>query len=352
MKTRSADFACLALLVALLGGVPGPAAAGKAPPKHTSTLGTDVRMAPARLKPGEFLWVPEVSPQGPVVMVVSLPEQKAYVYRNGVLIGASTVSTGKKGHETPTGVFTILQKHEDHYSNVYDNAPMPYMQRLTWSGVALHAGRLPGYPASHGCVRMPYEFARKLYGETKTGLTVVVSNEEEFSSTVAHPGLVAPVDATGAPVGTPALASEFFWKPEAAPEGPVTILLTNEDRRISVFRGGVEIGRTTFVVADPQRKVTLHVLTLLEPSAVGPFDPTTGKPINRWLMVSGQAETVVSADQLLKVIKVSPEFLARAATVVVPGTTMVVTQLAASPATSTTVATDFTVVTAEEPTKD
>jgi len=344
--------AILALLVVLLAAFPGLDAAGKTPPKHTSTLGTDVKMAPARLKPGEFLWVPEVSPQGPVVMVVSLPEQKAYVYRNGVLIGASTVSTGKKGHETPTGVFTILQKHEDHYSSIYDSAPMPYMQRLTWSGVALHAGRLPGYPASHGCVRMPYDFARKLYGATKTGLTVVVSDEQAFSSTVAHPGLVAPVDVTGAPVGEPAPAADFVWQPEAAPEGPVTILLTNQDQRISVFRSGVEIGRASFAVAGPQRKVTLHVLTLLEPSGVGPFDPTTDKPINRWLMVSGQQETIVSADQLLNVIKVSPEFLARAATVVVPGTTMVMTQLAASPATTTTVATDFTVVTAEEPTND
>jgi hypothetical protein len=160
------------------------------------------------------------------------------------------------------------------------------------------------------------------------------------------------VDVTGAPVGTPALASEFFWQPEAAPEGPVTILLTNQDRRISVFRSGVEIGRTTFEVAGPQRKVTLHVLTLLEPSAVGPFDPATGKPINRWLMVSGEEETIVSADQLLSVIKVPPEFLTRAVTVVGPGTTMVFTQLASSPATTTTVAEDFTVVTAEEPTND
>jgi hypothetical protein len=342
----------LALLVALLAVLPGLEAAGKTPPKNTSTLGTDVKMAPARLKPGEYLWVPEVSPEGPVVMVVSLPEQKAYVYRNGVLIGASTVSTGKKGHETPTGVFTILQKNEDHYSNIYNNAPMPYMQRLTWSGVALHAGKLPGYPASHGCVRMPYEFARKLYGATKTGLTVVVSDEEKFSSTVAHPGLTAPVDATGVQVSQPPFAGEFLWQPEAAPEGPVTILLTNEDRRISVFRGGVEIGRTTFDVAGPQRKVTLRVLTLLEPSAVGPFDPTTGKPINRWLMVSGEEESVVSANQLLSVIKVPPEFLARAATVVGPGTTMVFTQLASSPATTTTVANDFTVVTAEEPTNN
>ena len=85
-------------------------------------------------------------------------------------------------------MFTILQKHEDHYSNIYDNAPMPYMQRLTWSGVALHAGKLPGYPASHGCVRMPYEFAQRLYGETKTGLTVVVSDETQFPGHGHPPG--------------------------------------------------------------------------------------------------------------------------------------------------------------------
>jgi len=341
--------AVLTFLVVFLAALPGLDAAGKTPPKHTSTLGTDVRMAPARLKPGEFLWVPEVSPKGPVVLVVSLPEQKAFVYRNGVLIGASTVSTGKKGYETPTGVFTILQKSEDHYSNLYDDAPMPYMQRLTWSGVALHAGRLPGYPASHGCVRMPYEFARKLYSVTKTGLTVVVSDEQEFSRRVAYPGLTAPVHATGVPVGELPLAAEFVWQPETAPEGPVTILVTNQDRRISVFRSGIEIGRATFVADDPQRKVTLRVLTLLEPSGVGPFDPATGQAVSRWLMVAGEQEDIVSTSELLAGINVSPDFLAKAATVVVPGTTLVVTQLAASPATTTSAATEFTVVTTEDP---
>ena len=128
---------------------------------------------------------------------------------------------------------------------------------------------------------MPYEFARKLYGVTKTGLTVVVSDEEEFSSTVAHPGLTAPVDTTGATAGTLPLASEFSWQPEVAPEGPVTILLTNEDRRISVFRSGVEIGRAGFEVIGPPRKLTLHVLTLLEPSTVGPLDPINGRPVRR-----------------------------------------------------------------------
>ncbi len=112
------------------------------------------------LAQGEFIWLGDVARSGPLLMVVSIDEQRAYVYRNGVLTGVTTVSTGKKGHETPTGVFTILQKNKDHFSNIYNNAPMPYMQRLTWGGIALHAGGLPGYPASHGCIRLPSEFAR------------------------------------------------------------------------------------------------------------------------------------------------------------------------------------------------
>lgn len=343
MKALSIALAAIALSCAL------PSASAKTPPKHTSTMGTSMRKVPADLKPGEYLWVPAVSPRGPVVMVVSLPEQRAYVYRNGVIIGASTVSTGKKGYETPTGVFTILQKHEDHYSSVYDNAPMPYMQRLTWSGVALHAGRLPGYPASHGCIRMPYEFAQKLYAETKTGLTVVVSDQEQFPGTVVHPGLVAPVTVAGAPVSEPSVMQPIVWQPEASPEGPVTILLTNEDKRISVFRGGVEIGRAQFALKGPNRKVTLHVLTMLEPSVVGPLDPATGKPIPRWLMISGEEETTVSAGQLLAVFAIPADFRRDVATVVGPGTTLVVTQPAARASTHTTVATDFTVVAAEAP---
>ena len=121
---------------------------------------------PTDLKPGQFLWHPEISPAGPIVLVVSLDEQRAYVYRNGIAIGLSTISSGKPGHETPTGVFTILQKDKDHKSSKYNAAPMPYMQRLTWDGVALHAGNIPGYPASHGCVRLPYEFSKLLFDAT------------------------------------------------------------------------------------------------------------------------------------------------------------------------------------------
>ena len=106
------------------------------------------------LKPGEYVWHPQVSPAVPVVIIVSLPDQVMYVSRNGVRIGRSTVSTGAKGHRTPTGVFTVLQKKVQHESNIYRGAKMPHMQRLTWSGIAMHAGQFPGYPASHRCVRL------------------------------------------------------------------------------------------------------------------------------------------------------------------------------------------------------
>jgi hypothetical protein len=127
------------------------------------------------LRPGEFVWQPERSATGEVEMVVSLPLQRAYVYRGGILIGVTTVSTGREGHRTPTGTFGILQKRPRHFSNRYNNAPMPFMQRLTWDGIALHAGEIPGRPASHGCVRLPLEFARLLFGVTRIGASVHVT---------------------------------------------------------------------------------------------------------------------------------------------------------------------------------
>jgi hypothetical protein len=338
--------------LALLQAPAGFAAKGKVPPKHTSTLGTAKTTLPSKLKLGEYLWVPEASPRGPIVMVVSLPEQLAYVYRNGVIIGASTISSGKKGHRTPTGVFTILQKNADHYSNLYNDAPMPYMQRLTWSGIAIHAGRLPGYPASHGCVRMPYDFAQKLFAETKTGLTVVVSDEKLFPDDVAHPGLVAPVDTSGTPVSTPSQMSGLSWQPEAAPEGPITILLTNEDHRIRVFRNGVEIGHAPFTVTDPNYKITLHVLTRLELSGAEPLDPATGRPVPRWLEVSGKEENTVSTTDLLATFDIPPDFLTKLATVIEPGTTLVITQPAARPSTRTTLTTGVVAMAADGPARN
>lgn len=113
-------------------------------------------------------------PKSPVMVIIKLKMQLAFVYRNGVRIGVTTVSSGKPGKKTPTGIFTILQKNKDHKSNLYNSAPMPYMQRLTWDGIALHAGNLPGYPASHGCIRLPAPMAKALYGLTKIGDVVEI----------------------------------------------------------------------------------------------------------------------------------------------------------------------------------
>jgi lipoprotein-anchoring transpeptidase ErfK/SrfK len=119
---------------------------------------------------------------GGTLIVVSIPSQEAFVFKRGEFWDSSPVSTGKLGKETPTGEFTILQKKKMHRSTLYDDAPMPFMQRLTWGGVALHAGRVPGYPASHGCIRLPKSFAERLYGITNYSSTVVLVTDEPLRS--------------------------------------------------------------------------------------------------------------------------------------------------------------------------
>jgi len=135
------------------------------------------------LRNGQWTWIEDAAYQriggsDGVTILISLPGQIAYIYRDGILIAASTISTGKAGKRTPTGDFTILQKRVHHRSNLYSNAPMPFMQRLTWDGIALHAGDLPGYPASHGCIRFPREFAKRLYDITALGTAVSVVGYE------------------------------------------------------------------------------------------------------------------------------------------------------------------------------
>ncbi len=136
-----------------------------------------VERAVIAMRPGDQLWADDPMLSGPVSIVISVPMQMAFVYRGDALIGATTVSTGKPGKMTPIGEYTILQKRPFHRSNLYNNAPMPFMQRLTWDGVALHAGNLPGFPASHGCIRIPTAFARKLFDATQLGGQVAVVND-------------------------------------------------------------------------------------------------------------------------------------------------------------------------------
>ncbi|MBR0728194.1 L,D-transpeptidase [Bradyrhizobium japonicum] len=130
-------------------------------------------------------------PQGPLVIVVSIDRQKVTVYDTNGVFAESPVSTGMKGHSTPMGVFSVIQKHKFHQSNIYSGAPMPYMQRITWSGIAMHAGVLPGYPASHGCIRMPMAFAVKMWNWTRMGARVIVSPGQMSPQNFSHPMLAS-----------------------------------------------------------------------------------------------------------------------------------------------------------------
>ena len=193
MDIKHALRTALPLALAIACALPAQA---RAPSDSTAsdTLVPVAATATDALAPGEFEWTPDAAPQGQVLVVVSIPEQRAYVYRGGTRIGVSTVSTGTDAHPTPTGVFEILQKKKMHHSNLYNDAPMPWMQRLTWDGIALHSGRIPGYPASHGCVRLPDGFAAKLFAETEKGGIVVIADENSHDYAVVHPGLRSPVD--------------------------------------------------------------------------------------------------------------------------------------------------------------
>src|ERR1700716_4248759 len=132
-----------------------------------------------------------VKPQGPLIIAISIDRQNLRIYDANGFYAETPISTGMRGHPTPMGVFRVIQKHKFHHSNIYSGAPMPYMQRITWSGVAMHAGMLPGYPASHGCIRMPMAFAMKMWNWTKMGARVVVTPGEIAPSSFSHPLLAA-----------------------------------------------------------------------------------------------------------------------------------------------------------------
>ncbi|RYY23332.1 MAG: L,D-transpeptidase [Sphingomonadales bacterium] len=265
----------------------------------------NVMDAVARLKPGQYIWLPEIAPEGPMLVIVNIATQRLVAYRNGVPIGVSTVSTGKAGHRTPLGVFPILQKAAKHRSSKYSNAPMPFMQRLTWYGIALHGGALPGYPASHGCIRLPHAFAPLLFGETALGMTVVIVNQPAELRLAPTPQLTR-----SAPAG-PAV-----WRPELSLSGPVSIVVSAADRRMVVLRNGIEIGSAPVTFDGVIDQVQAYVLR----------DRTNGD--YRWakLPLPGQISTASSEmrAEASGRFQGSDPFRRALATVVGPGTTMVV----------------------------
>ncbi len=273
-----------------------------------------------KLKPGDWVWAPRISRTGPVLVYVDLDRQLATVYRNGVRIGVSTISSGKDGYETPRGVFTILEKDIDHRSRTYDNAPMPYQQRLTWKGVALHAGNLPGFPASHGCVRLPLEFSKLLFKTTEMGGTVVIAGSHGEPYKRPPAGVLTPARVGGyGAVQLPLREdNDFSWHPDLSPSGPTSIVISTSDQQVVVLRNGIEIGRAKAVVQ--QQTTEAQVLTLTKARG--------GK--SEWIQVGvtnlADERAEIISTQGVERMHLPAAFVANMRSIMTPGTTVLVTQ--------------------------
>jgi hypothetical protein len=248
-------------------------------------------------------------PKGTLQIVVSINSQKVTLFSDGVRVAQGPVSTGVPGHPTPTGVFSIIEKDRYHHSNLYSNAPMPYMQRITWSGVALHEGVLPGYPASHGCIRMSRDFAQKLWPTTKLGARVIVTHGDIVPIDFAHPKLFAPNpkppappiasnhpgdgQASASPMMVAQLTPPVDDQPtsEAAPgevkpapaldpakplaprlrpadqpvkrSGQVAVFVSRKEMKIFVRQGMVPLFDMPIVIDAPDQPIGTHVFTAL-----------------------------------------------------------------------------------------
>jgi hypothetical protein len=262
-------------------------------------------------------------PKGPLQLVVSINTQKVTLFSNGVRVAQGPVSTGVPGHPTPMGVFSVIEKDRYHHSNIYSGAPMPYMQRITWSGVALHEGVLPGHPASHGCIRMSHDFAMKLWPITKLGVRVIVARDELTPTEFAHAKLFVPrskpaepqtamnastegaaqptaklADATehpdrvlsdaatdpikAAPVSNDAVKPPPTVDPPkplvprykatdqpVKPTGQVAVFVSRKEKKVFVRQGFVPLLELPVAIDDPDQPLGTHVFTAMEVTGDG-----------------------------------------------------------------------------------
>ena len=308
----------LAISVALLTNVQAM------PQPSFHTKGTPTGKPTGPLKPGEYWWKPQLSPSGPVMVLVSVPEQTMHVYRNGILIGRSSVSTGSKGNATPGGVFSILEKKATHRSKKYDNAPMPHMQRLTWTGIAMHSGNLPGYPASHGCIRLPYDFSQLLFSVTSHGGTVVVGDgKTPVPHLASNPGLLlAPKDFTPAML-RPLAHSEYEWHPERSANGPITIVVSAADKEMYVYRNGNPIGRAAVEISG-RGALGDQVFSMLEGTTDRESWLAPGRAGRPWMSVTSRGGST-DVEKIAGRLRVNPEFGHKLYDVMAPGTTVIET---------------------------
>ena len=268
--------------------------------------------------PSSFTWNPALSPTGPVVVSVNLKSQTAAVYRSGIEIGTCLVSTGKPGHETPTGVFHILQKDADHHSSTYNNASMPFTERLTWGGVALHAGSLPGYPSSHGCIHLPYEFSKRLFQITEMGGTVIITKDAPTAGVSKGHRIEFKEDKE---------STDFSWDPHDSPAGPVSILFSSTDEKVIIVRNGVQIGKGKAKLKSFTQKPKGTYSYVFD----GWERDKSGKPFPHWHQIGGPADS--HQLQAFGHLNADPRLKHVLDAVLTPGTNLIITNDSLSNAT-------------------
>jgi L,D-transpeptidase catalytic domain len=231
---------------------------------------------------------PEDAPKGPLQIIISIADQRVSLFDNGALIARSSVSTGTQGHPTPLGVFSVISKQRWHRSNIYSAAPMPYMQRITWSGIALHAGVVPGHPASHGCIRLKNDFAIQLWHLTKRGTRVIIAHEDVQPVEITNPHLFKPKAVSGSPefqtatvagksisgslvsnAETPEATS--LQVPGLAPVGvaakrivPISVFVSRKLSKLFVRQGFSPLFDVPVKIANPEEPLGTHVFTAME----------------------------------------------------------------------------------------
>ena len=218
-------------------------------------------------------------PQGPVIIAISIEKQNLKIYDANGFFAEAPVSTGMKGHPTPMGVFSVIQKQKLHHSNIYSGAPMPYMQRITWSGIAIHAGVLPGYPASHGCIRMPMAFAMKMWNWTRMGARVVVTPGEMSPASFSHPLLVTQKVAPQ-PAAEPQADAPPAPKSDKASEADTPIKPAISEAKLELRSTVGHADRAQPIIGEPPASTSLREQTHTADASGGvPMSPTRGRDI-------------------------------------------------------------------------
>jgi lipoprotein-anchoring transpeptidase ErfK/SrfK len=328
-------------------------------PSPTRTATTSFAKGQAISKPESSLSELAAKAKGPLRIIISLDRQQLTLYSGDEVIAHSRVSSGQRGRSTPTGVFSIIQKDRWHRSNLYDDAPMYFMQRLTWSGVAMHQGIVPNYPASHGCIRLPEAFAKQLWTTTRMGVRVIVSHGEVAPVAIAHAKLFAPkpVPVVASKTSTNSVqAAEQAWKlaqldstralalvtltdaptlpaydapAQPLKPGPVSVFISRKEGKLFVRKGFEPVFDVPVAIDHPELPLGTHVFTAM----------ATNEDTARWSVVSVAPKA--TASDALDRITIPPEAIERISTLMTTGASLIITDHGLGPETGK--GTDFIV---------